>query len=99
MRVISKTRLTKFGETHPEAKTSLCAWNRTISNCTPNHFNELKQTFQRADYVPNKFTVFDVGGNIYRIVTVIHYDKQIAYIREVFTHAEYDKWTKGNRGK
>jgi mRNA interferase HigB len=37
------------------------------------------------------FTVFDVGGNQYRIATVIHYDKQRNYVRAVMTHAEYDR--------
>lgn len=63
------------------------------------NYNELKQTFQTADYVPKKFTIFDVGGNKFRIVTVIHYITKSVYVRAVFTHAEYDKWTKQNRGK
>lgn len=48
------------------------------------------QTFNTADYVDG-FTVFDVGGNQYRIATVIHYDKQRNYVRAVMTHAEYDR--------
>ena len=43
--------------------------------------------------------MFDVGGNAYRVIAVIHYNTQIAYIRAVLTHAEYDKWTKDYRGK
>ena len=99
MRIISKTALVNFWEIHTEAQDRLNAWYRAIKNCTAYDFNELRQSFQTADYVPKKFTIFDVGGNIYRIVTVIHYDKQIVYIRGVFTHPEYDKWTKGNRSK
>ena len=99
MRIISKTALVNFWETHTEAQDRLNGWYRAMKSCTACDFNELRQTFQTADYVPKKFTVFDVGGNIYRIVTVIHYDKQIVYIRGVFTHPEYDKWTKGNRNK
>ena len=53
------------------------------------------QTFNTADYVDG-FTIFDVGGNRYRIAAVIHYDKQRIYVRAVMTHAEYDRnnWRK-----
>ena len=67
--------------------------------CTAKNFNELKRTFTSADYVPKKYTVFDIGGNDYRIVTVISYDAQKVYLRLVGTHSEYDKSTKENRGK
>ena len=50
----------------------------------------LHETFGSADYVDG-FTLFDVGGNRYRIAAVIHYDKQRMYIRQVMTHAEYDR--------
>eukprot|EP01036_Dinobryon_divergens_P015290 gene15290-20712_t len=38
--------------------------------CDAKDFTELKRTFPNADYVPKKFTVFDVGGNDFRIVAV-----------------------------
>lgn len=37
-----------------------------------------------------KFTVFDIGGNKYRLITAIHYNRKKIYIRRVLTHAEYD---------
>ena len=37
-------------------------------------------------------TVFDVGGNKYRIAAFVHYRKQIVYVKRIGTHKEYDKW-------
>ena len=37
-------------------------------------------------------TVFDVGGNKYRVAGFVHYRKQIVYIKRIGTHEEYDKW-------
>jgi mRNA interferase HigB len=91
--------LVRFWVTHPAAETRLQAWHQVLSKCSAQDYNELKQTFSTADYVPSKYTVFDVGGNAYRVITVIHYNSQIAYVRAVLTHAEYDKWTRSNRGK
>lgn len=70
-------------------------WFRKASKLTAASFPVLRETFGSADYVDG-FTLFDVGGNRYRIAAVIHYDKQRMYIRKVMTHAEYDRndWRK-----
>jgi len=99
MRVVTEKRLKEFWEKHPESQEVMKAWHRLVKNCKAGNHNELKQTFKAADYVAGKYTVFDVGGNKYRIVAVIHYNTQMVYIRGVFTHREYDKWTKEHRGK
>lgn len=99
MHVIVKSTLLKFALKHPEARSKLLAWHRTMEACAPGDFCELKLTFKSADYVPKKFTVFDVGGNDYRIVAVLYYETQKVYLRFVGTHAEYDKWSKENRTK
>ena len=59
-------------------------------------FNSLKATFAAADYVA-PYTLFDVGGNRFRVIAVIHYDRRRVYIRHVFTHADYDRWSNKNR--
>lgn len=70
-------------------------WFCKASELSVSSFPSLRQTFGSADYVDG-FTLFDVGGNRYRIAAVIHYDKQRLYVRQVMTHAEYDRndWRK-----
>ncbi|MFK8183029.1 MAG: type II toxin-antitoxin system HigB family toxin [Phormidesmis sp.] len=38
--------------------------------------------------------VFNVGGNKFRLIAAIHYNRRKGYIRAVLTHSEYDeqKW-------
>jgi len=36
-------------------------------------------------------TVFSIGGNKYRLIAVIHYNRHKVFIRAVLTHAEYDR--------
>jgi mRNA interferase HigB len=95
MRVISKKPLREFWELHPRSRPMLEDWFHKASRTEASSFPMLRQTFGSADYVDG-FTVFDVGGNRYRIVAVIHYDKQRLYVRKVMTHAEYDRnaWRK-----
>jgi mRNA interferase HigB len=51
--------------------------------------------FPSADQVDHK-TVFNIGGNKYRLIAAIHYNRRKVYIRAIVTHLEYDKnkWKK-----
>lgn len=52
---------------------------------------ELKRIFNSVDYVGNDRYVFNIAGNHYRLITLIHFSIGTAYILFVGTHKEYDK--------
>ncbi|WP_256927493.1 type II toxin-antitoxin system HigB family toxin [Caballeronia sordidicola] len=85
--------LRDFWGNHPEAQKVLKDWFKVLESQEFANFTEVKRTFNTVDYVA-PFTVFDVGGNKYRVITDIHYNRKKVYIRYVLTHAEYDrnKW-------
>src|ERR1051326_1613859 len=56
------------------------------------HLTGVRSDFPHADFA-EPFTVFNVGGNKYRLVTVIKYRWQIVYVRHILTHKKY---TRGN---
>lgn len=90
MRVISKTKINEFAVEHPDSETSLISWYKAVLNTDFNNFAELRKMFPSADLV-GKLTVFNISGNKYRLITAIHYNTGIVYIRAVLTHVEYDK--------
>lgn len=90
LRVISKKKLRDFYDLNPQAKIPLVEWYMIMRQLTVHSFQELKNYFNTADYT-NGYTIFDIGGNNYRLITAIHYNRQICYIRNVWTHAEYSK--------
>lgn len=90
MHIITKTRLVEFWTGHPNAESPLKEWYRIVSKTDFADFNELKATFRSADYVA-PYTVFNIGGNKYRLIVKMEYSYRSAYIRAVLTHAEYDK--------
>jgi mRNA interferase HigB len=53
-------------------------------------FGELEPTFNAVDRV-GRFTVFDIGGNKYRLIAAIHYNRGKVYIRHIMTHRENSK--------
>jgi mRNA interferase HigB len=47
--------------------------------------------FASASFVGD-LTIFNVGGNNYRIAAFVHYARQIIYIKRIGAHKEYDRW-------
>jgi mRNA interferase HigB len=89
MRVISRRTLREFWTTHHDAAGPLKAWFRIAEAAEWTCFANLRETFPNADMV-GRCTVFNIGGNKYRLVAVIHFNRGRVYIRHVLTHAEYD---------
>ncbi len=54
------------------------------------NWSDLKASFNSVDRVGD-LVVFDIGGNKYRPIAYIRFEKQIVYIKAVLTHQEYDK--------
>jgi mRNA interferase HigB len=98
MHVISKKALKTFSLKHPGAKTPLEAWYKLVSQSEFETFAAIKQAFNSADYV-SPYYVFDIAGNHFRIISIIHFNRQKLYVRHVLTHAEYDRWNKDYRSK
>lgn len=57
----------------------------------------LQQTFASGDYIGG-LIVFNIGGNKYCLIVSIHYNRHKVFIRNVLTHAEYDRndWRRRN---
>lgn len=72
------------------AEESLKDWYRRVRRVEATNLIELREAFPSADPV-GKCTVFNVGGNKYRIIAGVSYRRQKVYIRFVLSHAEYDK--------
>jgi mRNA interferase HigB len=91
MRVISDLSLRAFCAEHPEAHDPVWAWRQIILATSFPDFASLKQAFNSVDRVGN-YHVFNIGGNKYRLVASIHFNRQMLFVREVLTHKESDKW-------
>lgn len=89
MHVISKRALVTFWSVHRDAEAPLRAWLTVCDRTNFDNVSHLRRSLPGVDKV-GKFTVFDIGGNKYRLVAVIHYNRRKIYIRHVLTHEEYD---------
>jgi mRNA interferase HigB len=98
MRVISLRLLREFWERHSDAEPWLRHWYKTATQATWRSLQEVRRDYPHADGVPANtgelLTVFNCGGNKYRLVARIRYDYQLVNIRAVLTHTAYSqsKW-------
>ena len=90
MHIVTRRRLVDFWRIHPAARSPLQHWFAVIRKTDYASFVALRVTFPSADQV-DRFTVFNIGGNKFRLIAAIHYNRKKVYIRHVLTHAEYDR--------
>ena len=91
MRVISNKCLVAFAARHGDADSPLQAWHRIMKEASFASFADLKRAFNATDKVGD-YCVFDIGGNKYRLIAAVHFNRQMVFIRHLLTHKEYDKW-------
>lgn len=93
MRVIAKKTLKEFYKNplYHDSKDSLEAWHEEALKADWNNPNEIKAQYKNASVVGNNRIVFNIHGNKYRLIVMIHYLAKIVYIRFIGTHEQYDK--------
>lgn len=91
MRVVTRRTLKEFWGKHPDAKQPLDAWYHDARRETWKTPNDIKSRYNNVSIIANNRVVFNIKGNSYRLIIVIHYDTGIVYIRFVGTHQQYDR--------
>ena len=91
MRIISKKKIRAYAQDNTQAKLALTAWYFIMRESSAKSLNELRKKFNNSIDSVGIYTIFNISGNNYRLITAIHYNRQCCYIREIWTHAEYSK--------
>ena len=95
MRVIKHSRLREYWEAHARAKKSLEIWYAVTKKAAWRNLAEVRQTYGSADEAKvrskKSVVIFNIGGNSYRLICAIHYNRQKIFVLRFMTHAEYDK--------
>jgi len=90
MVIIQKSRITEFIKEYPKAADALNRWYLICKKSSWGNHAALKETFITADYIGANRYVFNIKGNDFRLVTMIHFSKRTIYIRFIGTHEMYD---------
>lgn len=90
MRIRGSDKLAEFAKAYDDARTALNSWQTAAEAGDWKNPADLKKTFASASFVEGK-TVFNIGGNKYRLISVINYELKTVLVTHVLTHKEYDK--------
>jgi mRNA interferase HigB len=103
MDVISRKKLKDFYSADPGRRRHAAAfenWFKIARKARWQSFADAKSTFGQTDVATGDSgrtaTIFDVGGNKYRILAHVDYTRQTILIQAVMDHREYDRksWKK-----
>jgi mRNA interferase HigB len=100
MRLIKRSTLVQYWRKYPEAERPLKQWLDVAKASRWNNIQAVRMTYPHADAAVvasgNTVTIFNTGGNDFRLIVSIKYKWGIIYIREFLTHPQYSKnaWKK-----
>jgi mRNA interferase HigB len=94
MHIIARPVLREFSEKYSDARASLEAWWKNVSNARWENANDVKAAYDAVDRVGECY-VFNICRNRYRLIVKIVFayrdNDGTVFIKFVLTHAEYDK--------
>jgi mRNA interferase HigB len=95
MNVIKLRTLKAFWMVHADAERPLFDWFQFCRRARWQNIRDVRRAYPHADAVAVKSgrtaTVFNIGGNKYRLVALVDYQFQRMLVTHVLTHADYDR--------
>jgi mRNA interferase HigB len=81
-----------FGKRYAAARKPLARFLAAARGATWKHFPDVKQTLPATDYAPATGTlIFNIGGNKYRLIAQVNFQKQAIVIDRILSHEEYNR--------
>src|ERR1700730_12444404 len=91
MRVIARNVLVSFWGRHPETKVSLERWYKLVRSAHWASTDEVQAAAPKAKVLNRERVRFEVAGGNYRLVVAFDFRRQIAFVKFIGSHAQYDK--------
>lgn len=81
----------EYWQKHPDCEEALKSWFYEAKNADWKTPVEIKRIYRNVSILKNNRVVFNICGNKYRLVVIVHFTAGIIFIRFIGTHKEYDK--------
>lgn len=90
MKLVNVAKLESFKTKYPAARKALAKWEAVVEAAVCGNFVELKSVFPKVDSA-KPYTIFNIGGNMYRLISLVNYHQSLVLIEFMLTHEEYDE--------
>ena len=91
MRLIAQSTLVAFAERNPPSGASLMHWRRVVKAATWRDAAEVQAAFSKAKALKGGRVRFEIAGGDFRLIAAFDFPRQIAFVKFIGSHAEYDK--------
>jgi len=91
MRIAARNVLIGFGDKHSDAKVSLERWYKFVRAAHWTSTDEVQKAAPKAKVLNRERVRFEVAGGNYRLIAAFDFRRQIAFVKFIGTHAEYDR--------
>src|SRR5262245_6459159 len=91
MRVIARNTLVEFWSKHPETKAALERWYSLTRAAQWTSTLDVHQAAPKSKVLNRERIMFEVAGGNYRLVVAFDFRRQVAFVKFIGTHAEYDR--------
>ncbi|QCK85189.1 type II toxin-antitoxin system HigB family toxin [Phreatobacter aquaticus] len=91
MRIIARSTLVAFADRHPSAAASLDHWQRMVRKANWTSPQDVQGAFSKAKVLSADRVRFEVSGGNFRLIVAFRFDLQIAFVKFIGTHADYDR--------
>lgn len=91
--VIAKlVSIDEFLRDAPKARGPMARWTEIVQSAQWQNIMDVRRVFPTADLiVGTPYTCFNIGGNNYRLITIIAYTQQTVTVVELLAHKDYDR--------
>lgn len=90
MRIVAYRHVREYWQRHPDATRALGFWHDTVRSAAWQSMDDVKRSFSKAKVLNRERVRFEVAGGSYRLISSFDFRSQIAYVKFIGTHAEYD---------
>ena len=91
MRIVSWNVLASYAGAHPGTKTPLLRWRALVRTASWGSMDEVRLAAPNAKIMNSERARFEVAGGNFRMIVAFDFKRQIAFIKFIGTHAEYDR--------
>ena len=90
MRVIARNALLAYARVHPETTIPLERWYRLVKAANWTSMDDIRRAAPKSKVLNRDRVRFEVAGGDYRLIAAFDFRRQIAFVKFVGSHAEYD---------
>jgi mRNA interferase HigB len=91
VRLIARRALEEFADRHPDARLSLTVWRKRVIAAKWGSMADIQAAFPKAKVLDGERARFEIQGGDFRLIAAFDFTRQIAFVKFIGTHAEYDK--------